>query len=203
MKNFVDPKSIEEESYVFQQLMREFTPKVHARFEAQNITVQIFSIKWFMTLFSSVLSQELFYRVFEAYLHEGWPVVFAVGLTFLRLNESKLLENSFEENLFLLNAEIYEVSSIDAFMEEVFRFEVPSAMIKAHGEAHRKAEQAKSQKQEGMSRNSAARLREAEKAVLPVPQDEGFRELVFLAKSEEVTFDVFALLGEEKAKRRV
>ena len=68
MKNFVDPKSIEEESYVFQQLMREFTPKVHARFEAQNITVQIFSIKWFMTLFSSVLSQELFYRVFEVYL---------------------------------------------------------------------------------------------------------------------------------------
>lgn len=113
-----------------------------------------------MTLFSSVLSQELFYRVFEVYLHEGWSVIFAVGLTFLRLNEAKLLENSFEENLFLLNAEIYEVSSIDSFMEEVFRFEIPNPTIKAHGEAYKKLEQAKSQKQEGASRNSAARLRE-------------------------------------------
>lgn len=202
MKNFVDPKSIEEESHVFAQLMREFAPKVHARFEAQNITVQIFAIKWFMTLFSSVLAQELFYRVFEAYLHEGWPVIFAVGLALLRLNEPKILQNSFEENLFLLNAEIYEVASIEAFMEEVFRVEVPPATIAAHTESYRKLEQAKSMRQEGASRNSAARLREMEKAVLPVPQDEGHRELLFLAKAEEVTFDVFGLLSEEKTKKR-
>lgn len=60
-------------------------------------------------------------------------------------------------------------------MEEVFRFEVPNSTIKTHSEAYRKMEDAKSQKQEGLSRNSVARLREMEKAVLPVPQDENYK----------------------------
>lgn len=95
MKNFIDPKKIEEESYVFHQLMKQYIPKIEAKFESQGIIVQIVTVKWFMTLFSSVLSQELFYRVFEAYLNEGWTVLYGVGLTLLRLNEDKILKNNF------------------------------------------------------------------------------------------------------------
>jgi hypothetical protein len=52
---------------------------------------QIFTVRWFMTLFSSTLKQELFYRIFEIYLNEGWSIFYATGLTFLKTNEQKLL----------------------------------------------------------------------------------------------------------------
>lgn len=66
--------------------MKEYTPKLSALFEKQNIMAQIFTIKWFMTIFSSVFAQELFYRIFEVYLNEGWSFIFTVGLTLLRIN---------------------------------------------------------------------------------------------------------------------
>jgi len=46
--------------------------------------IEVFSIKWIMTLFSSTVSQELFYRIFEVFLNEGWTVIFAVGLALLK-----------------------------------------------------------------------------------------------------------------------
>jgi hypothetical protein len=64
VKNFIDPKKIEEESFVFHKLMKQHIPKIEDRFESQGIIVQIVTVKWFMTIFSSVLAQELFYRVF-------------------------------------------------------------------------------------------------------------------------------------------
>lgn len=121
VKNFIDPKKIEEESYVFHQLMKQYIPKIEAKLETQGIIVQVITVKWFMTLFSSVLSQELFYRVFEVYLNEGWPVVYAVGLTLLRLNEDRILKNNFEGNLLMINSELYQIGNVDDFMEEVFR----------------------------------------------------------------------------------
>ena len=45
-----------------------------------------------MTLFSSSLQQELFYRVFEIYLNEGWSVIYKVGLMLLKNSEKRLLE---------------------------------------------------------------------------------------------------------------
>jgi hypothetical protein len=138
VKNFIDPKKIEEESYVFHELMKEFTPKINQKFESQHIVVQIFTIKWFMTIFSSVLGQEHFYRVFEVYLSEGWPAIFAVGLAFLKVNEEKILGNSFEENLLMINSQLYQVSNIDEFMEEVYRFEISPTLIKTHAATFQK-----------------------------------------------------------------
>lgn len=39
-----------------------------------------------MTLFSSTLKQELFYRIFEIYLNEGWRTIYATGLALLSLH---------------------------------------------------------------------------------------------------------------------
>jgi hypothetical protein len=82
-----------------------------------------------MTLFSAVLRQELFYRVFEAYLHEGWPVLYQLGLTLLRLTEDRMMKNSFEANLLLINSSMYDIENIDDFMEEVFKMKISNAEI--------------------------------------------------------------------------
>jgi hypothetical protein len=57
-----------------------------------------------MTIFSSVLSQELFYRVFEAYLNEGWSVIYSVGIALFKTNEERILSNTFESNLLMINS---------------------------------------------------------------------------------------------------
>lgn len=48
---------------------------------------QAYTIKWFMTLYSGSVTQEVFYRIFEVFLEEGWSIVFAVGLALLKNNE--------------------------------------------------------------------------------------------------------------------
>lgn len=40
-----------------------------------------------MTLYSGGVSQELFYRIFEVFLNEGWSIIFAVGLALLKSHE--------------------------------------------------------------------------------------------------------------------
>jgi hypothetical protein len=57
-----------------------------------NIPIHVLTVRWFMTLFSSSLQQELFYRVFEIYLNEGWSVIYKVGLMLLKNSEKRLLE---------------------------------------------------------------------------------------------------------------
>ena len=64
--------------------MREYVPEIKRRLEELNIVIELFTIRWFMTIFSSTLSQEVFYRMFEIFLNEGWIIIFKVGLTLIK-----------------------------------------------------------------------------------------------------------------------
>jgi hypothetical protein len=86
VKNFIDPKRIEEESQVFAELIKLYLPQINNRFASQHVVIQMFTVKWFMTLFSSTLKQELFYRIFEIYLNEGWKIIYATGLALLSIH---------------------------------------------------------------------------------------------------------------------
>jgi hypothetical protein len=110
VKNFIDPSKIEQESFVFAELLASHCPLIVARFATQDIQIGLFSVKWFMTLYSSVFKQELFYRVFEVYLSEGWAVLYAVGIAFLRLHQHSILRNNFETNVYLINSAIAQIS---------------------------------------------------------------------------------------------
>ena len=44
--------------------MKEKLPKYYDIFKKKGVTYEAYTIKWFMTLYSGSLSQELFYRIF-------------------------------------------------------------------------------------------------------------------------------------------
>jgi len=57
VRNFVDPKSVERENYIFSVLMQEKLPKFWDLFEDKKVMYQAYTIKWFMTLYSGGVSQ--------------------------------------------------------------------------------------------------------------------------------------------------
>jgi hypothetical protein len=40
-------------------------------------------------------------------------MLYAVGITLLRINEDKIVKNSFEGNLLMINSELYQISNVD------------------------------------------------------------------------------------------
>ena len=74
----------------FQELMKIYIPKIYNRFVELNIICEVFTVRWFMTIFSSSLKQEVFYRLFEIYLNEGWSIIFKAGLTILKNHETNI-----------------------------------------------------------------------------------------------------------------
>jgi hypothetical protein len=92
----------------------------------------MYTPSWFLTLFSKSLSNEKFYRFFECFLVEGYPVIFKTALALLKLKEKLFLSNSMEENLMLVNdMTFYEQVSDDEFISHVFSFEVTAQEISA------------------------------------------------------------------------
>lgn len=77
------------------ELMKIYTPKIEFHLKNENVMLQMFAVRWFMTLFSSTLKQELFYRIFEIYLYEGWKTIYATGLVLLMTHEAKILSSKF------------------------------------------------------------------------------------------------------------
>ena len=86
------------------QLLRKHLPDVAKCLQEQNIQMEVPGAKWFLTIFSSTMSEELFARIFEVYLNEGWTILYAVAITLFRLRQKEILSNSFEKNLFLINS---------------------------------------------------------------------------------------------------
>jgi hypothetical protein len=92
--------------------------------------MQMFTVRWFMTLFSSTLKQEVFYRIFEIYLYEGWTVIYATGLALLMAHETDILKANFEEIVFLLNSDIFHITDVNDFVEKVCAIDIPKATLK-------------------------------------------------------------------------
>ena len=71
------------------------------------------TVRWFMTLFSSIFQQELFYRVFEIFLNEGWSIIYKVGLMLLKNSERRLLEERLDNLVLIIQTEINDIKDID------------------------------------------------------------------------------------------
>lgn len=57
MKNYEDPKNIDKENHIFIKLLQAHLPKIYDVFISQNVLLQAYTIKWFISLYSSVLAQ--------------------------------------------------------------------------------------------------------------------------------------------------
>lgn len=73
-----------------------------------------------MTLYSGVFKQEVFYRIFEIYLVEGWGIIYGIGVALFKKYEKEISSLSMEQIHVLLGKKIFEVNDIDELLKEAF-----------------------------------------------------------------------------------
>lgn len=94
--NFIDPKHIEYHNYIFETLVKRHNQSILKVLEEKGIHLYTFTMKCFMTLFSIVLKQEFFNRIFEVYLVEGWSIIYSLALALFKQWEKDFPKMSME-----------------------------------------------------------------------------------------------------------
>ena len=97
--NYKNPSTTELQNYVLSSMMEKYCPQVLSILNREKIDLTAFTPRWFITLFSSSLPTEVFYRVFECMLVEGYVIIYKAAITMMKINEPFLLNNSYEDAL--------------------------------------------------------------------------------------------------------
>eukprot|EP01138_Halocafeteria_seosinensis_P004202 gb/GECG01004297.1/.p1 GENE.gb/GECG01004297.1/~~gb/GECG01004297.1/.p1 ORF type:complete len:441 (+),score=49.60 gb/GECG01004297.1/:1-1323(+) len=82
--------------YQLKGMMRLKLPKLYNHFENENVDPSMYSTHWFLTVFTYNLPFHLVVRIWDAFLFEGWKIVFRVALALLQFAQDDLLDLSFE-----------------------------------------------------------------------------------------------------------
>ena len=88
--------------YVADRLTHQYLPKLARHFDRENIHVTMYATQWLLTLYTSSFEFDLVLRVWDAFLGEGWKIIYRVMLALLIQNQSKLLKMGFEDILAFL-----------------------------------------------------------------------------------------------------
>lgn len=60
------------------------------------MTPDLFTFKWFMTLFSAFLPFNYIAPIYDAFLVEGWRAIFRIGVAWLKMMEDELMNMNME-----------------------------------------------------------------------------------------------------------
>jgi hypothetical protein len=71
--------------FVCEQLVRAHLPRLAAHLEAEGLHPTMYLTQWLLTLFAYNFPFAFVTRVWDAFLHEGWKVIFRVALALLKL----------------------------------------------------------------------------------------------------------------------
>ena len=69
--------------YVFDALLNEVSKKVAVHLHKHKVMSHMYATRWFMTIFISTFSFDLVIRIWDAFMIEGWKIVFRVALALL------------------------------------------------------------------------------------------------------------------------
>ncbi|CAD8186866.1 unnamed protein product [Paramecium pentaurelia] len=111
---YKDPNSLYREFYILDNLIQQYHPYTSKILKRHNIDLFYFTTEWFITLFSTALPINLFYRVFEIFLVEGEKTIFRCALAIIHFKEQKLTQlNDFENGLQYLrsNEDLFHLDS--------------------------------------------------------------------------------------------
>jgi hypothetical protein len=100
---------------IFDELFRAFLPKLHAHFEAENITPEFYFLEWCITLFCKRLRLEVVGRVWDCYLVFGEAFVYRAAVGILAVLQDQLLGKSFEQCMRVLSDSAAEISEQQLF----------------------------------------------------------------------------------------
>ncbi|RLN56430.1 hypothetical protein BBJ29_007971 [Phytophthora kernoviae] len=87
---------VPEVTFVFEGLFKQLMPQLSAHLENEGLHPTMYLTQWFLTLFTYNFPFEFVTRVWDAFLHEGWKIIFRVALALLKTSQKTLLSSKFE-----------------------------------------------------------------------------------------------------------
>ncbi|KAK7860433.1 uncharacterized protein LOC112010922 [Quercus suber] len=92
------------QQYLFQfdNLAREYLPKLGEHFTQEMINPSMYASQWFITVFSYSFPFHLALRIWDVFLYEGVQIVFKVGLALLKYCHDDLIKLPFEKLIYAL-----------------------------------------------------------------------------------------------------
>ncbi|RLN58937.1 hypothetical protein BBJ28_00022414 [Nothophytophthora sp. Chile5] len=99
---------VPEVTFVFQGLLKQLMPQLSTHLENEGLHPTMYLTQWFLTLFTYNFPFEFVTRVWDAFLREGWKVIFRVALALLKLSQSTLaLQRCLSDWSLMLTAPLY------------------------------------------------------------------------------------------------
>eukprot|EP00939_MAST-03C_sp_MAST-3C-sp1_P003471 g3471.t1 len=88
--------------YVFDGVYARLLSRLKRHLDGIGLPASLFATEWIMCLFSNCLHVDLVRPVWDAFLNEGWKIIFRVGIAMLKINSKALRKLDLQEaNLFI------------------------------------------------------------------------------------------------------
>jgi len=111
-------------------LIKVHLPRLHAHFEKEGVEAPLYAARWVVTCFTC-FSFDLALRVFDAFLLEGWKIIYRVALALLRISERELLKMPFDQIVGYLQHQLQNSVEEEKLMAAAFRISISLADIDA------------------------------------------------------------------------
>ncbi|GAB2210878.1 hypothetical protein Droror1_Dr00016166 [Drosera rotundifolia] len=130
------------QQYLFQfdQLVREYLPKLGEHFSEEMINPSMYASQWFITVFSYSFPFHLALRIWDVFLNEGVKIVFKVGLALLKNYQDDLVKLPFEKLVHALRNFPDEVMDPDVILPMAYSIKISRRLeelrleyVKVHG----------------------------------------------------------------------
>nr|CAB3266830.1 TBC1 domain family member 1 [Phallusia mammillata] len=113
--------------YQLSRLLHDFHRDLYDHFEANDVSLMLFSTPWFLTMFASVLSFGFTARIFDLLFLEGKSALFKAALCLLNHHKHKILkEDTFEGIVCYLKNQLpnMETSEVQEILKEFFDLDI-------------------------------------------------------------------------------
>lgn len=97
-------------------MQKKYLPKLFSKFEAIDLSPQMYASRWFITLFADYFPMELVVRIFDIYLMEGRKILFRIALAIFKLLEKELMPAEDQELPLTLMKGFPKVCNCDAVL---------------------------------------------------------------------------------------
>jgi hypothetical protein len=114
--------------HVYSVLGRQRMPKLFAHLEAENLHESMYSIEWFMTIYTRSFHFGLVTRIWDVMLHEGQKVIFRVALALMKSIEKQLLKLPFEAMMRVLR-ELPATADADVVIDTMWKIPLKQADV--------------------------------------------------------------------------
>eukprot|EP01084_Bolivina_argentea_P003342 6264_1 len=112
--------------FQFDQLVKNFTPKLHTHLDNIGIIPALYASKWFITNFccfgsDGFKSFDFVYRIWDIYLSEGISFIFRICLALIKINEKYILKiNDFGDKMEYMQSMQKNIKDIDNLFNKAF-----------------------------------------------------------------------------------